>query len=72
MAKPRQCRGFFLHLISMLPRQGQKAITVDITTLLDRPLHHSHVLALQGESYRLKTKCEAGVLPLFKEVGTSI
>ena len=30
--------------------------------LLDRLLHHSHLLTLQGESYRLKDKRKAGVL----------
>ena len=30
--------------------------------LLDRLLHHCHILTLQGESYRLKDKRKAGVL----------
>ncbi len=30
--------------------------------LLDRLLHHCHLLTLQGESYRLKDKRKAGVL----------
>ena len=30
--------------------------------LLDRLLHHCHVLTIQGDSYRLKDKCKAGVL----------
>jgi DNA replication protein DnaC len=30
--------------------------------LLDRLLHHAHVIALQGESYRLKDKRKAGLI----------
>jgi len=30
--------------------------------LLDRLLHHSHVVAIQGESYRLKNKRKAGII----------
>ena len=32
------------------------------TAILDRLIHHSHILNIQGESYRLKQKREAGVL----------
>jgi len=32
------------------------------TAILDRLIHHSHILNIQGESYRLKRKREAGVL----------
>ncbi len=31
------------------------------STLLDRLLHHSHVINIRGESYRLKEKREAGL-----------
>lgn len=31
--------------------------------ILDRLLHHSHTLLIQGESYRLKQKKKAGLLP---------
>lgn len=31
--------------------------------MLDRLLHHSHVLQLSGESYRLKNKRRSGILP---------
>jgi DNA replication protein DnaC len=31
--------------------------------ILDRLLHHSHTLVIQGESYRLKQKKKAGLLP---------
>jgi DNA replication protein DnaC len=32
------------------------------TAILDRPLHHSHVLNIRGESYRLQEKRRAGLL----------
>lgn len=34
------------------------------TAILDRLLHHSHIINIQGDSYRLKEKKEAGVLSL--------
>jgi DNA replication protein DnaC len=30
--------------------------------VLDRLLHHSHILVVQGESYRLKQKKRAGLV----------
>ena len=36
--------------------------TVIATAILDRLLHHSHVLNIRGESYRLKDKRQAGLL----------
>ena len=32
------------------------------TAILDRILHHSHVINIQGESYRLKEKKESGII----------
>jgi DNA replication protein DnaC len=32
------------------------------TAILDRLLHHSHVITIRGESYRLKDKRKAGVV----------
>ena len=32
------------------------------TAILDRLLHHSHVIAIKGESYRLREKRKAGLL----------
>ncbi len=32
------------------------------TAILDRLLHHSHVLTIRGESYRLREKQRAGLL----------
>jgi DNA replication protein DnaC len=31
------------------------------TAILDRLLHHSHIINIRGESYRLKEKARAGV-----------
>ena len=36
--------------------------TVIATAILDRLLHHSHVLNIRGESYRLKDKRQAGLM----------
>jgi DNA replication protein DnaC len=42
------------------PRSAVNAVpTVGI---LDRLLHHSHALLIQGDSYRLKQKRKAGLL----------
>lgn len=32
------------------------------TAILDRLLHHSHVLSIRGESYRLREKKQAGIM----------
>ena len=32
------------------------------TAILDRVLHHSHIINIQGDSYRLKEKKQTGVL----------
>ena len=32
------------------------------TAILDRLLHHSHVINIRGESYRLKDKRQSGLL----------
>jgi len=45
--------------------QWDKTFADDTTltaALLDRLLHHAHVVAIQGESYRLKDKRKAGML----------
>lgn len=39
---------------------GDTAVTA---AMLDRLLHHSQLLAIQGNSYRLKNKLKSGVLP---------
>jgi DNA replication protein DnaC len=38
---------------------GDKIVT---TAILDRILHHSHVINIQGDSYRLKEKKESGLI----------
>ena len=38
---------------------GDKVVT---TAILDRLLHHSHIINIQGDSYRLKEKKEKGLL----------
>ena len=40
--------------------------TVIATAVLDRLLHHSHVLNIRGESYRLKDKRQAGLLTSYR------
>jgi len=34
-----------------------------VAALLDRLLHHSHIVQISGESYRLKGKNAAGIVP---------
>lgn len=38
---------------------GDKVVT---TAILDRILHHSHIINIQEESYRLKEKKDSGIL----------
>ena len=44
----------------LLPLLGD---TVIASAVLDRLLHHSHVLNIRGESYRLREKRQAGLFP---------
>ena len=37
--------------------------TTLVAALLDRLLHHSHIVQISGESYRLKEKNAAGMVP---------
>jgi DNA replication protein DnaC len=37
--------------------------TTLVAALLDRLLHHSHIVQISGESYRLKGKTAAGIMP---------
>ena len=37
--------------------------TVIASAILDRLLHHSHVLNIRGESYRRREKRQAGLFP---------
>jgi DNA replication protein DnaC len=38
--------------------------------MLDRLMHHAHLIQIKGESYRLKDKREAGVLGLAQQPST--
>ena len=44
--------------------------TVIASAILDRLLHHSHVLNIRGESYRLKDKRQAGLFPSQQHLST--
>jgi len=48
------------HIRAAAKPSGSHALTT--TALLDRLLHHSHVIQIQGESYRLKDKRKAGII----------
>ncbi|MBU2246395.1 MAG: transposase, partial [Gammaproteobacteria bacterium] len=37
------------------------------SAMLDRVLHHSHILQIKGESYRIKEKKQAGLMDKPKE-----
>ena len=45
--------------------------TVIASAVLDRLLHHSHVLNIRGESYRLKEKRQAGLFPSQQHLNTT-
>ena len=44
--------------------------TVIASAVLDRLLHHSHVLNIRGESYRLREKGQAGLFPAQQHVAS--
>ncbi|PTR12067.1 IstB-like ATP binding protein [Cereibacter azotoformans] len=44
------------------PGTGKTQFTVLTAAMLDRLLHHSHVVQIQGDSYRLKDKRMAGII----------
>lgn len=74
----RQAGHLLFHLIRRRYEKGSLLLTsnqpigswgqmlgdeVVATAILDRLLHHSHVLTIKGESYRLKEKRRAGIVP---------
>jgi len=74
----RQDGHLLFHLIRKRYEKGSLVITsnqpigawgealgdpVVATAILDRLLHHSHVLTIKGESYRLREKRRAGIVP---------
>jgi DNA replication protein DnaC len=74
----RQAGHLLFHLIRRRYEKGSLMLTsnqpigawgemladeVVATAILDRLLHHSHIVTIKGESYRLKEKRRAGVVP---------
>ncbi len=74
----RQAGHLLFHLIRKRYERGSLMLTsnqpigawgemladdVVATAILDRLLHHSHIVTIKGESYRLKEKRRAGVVP---------
>ena len=57
-------RGSLLITTNQLVSQWGAVFGDDVlaAAILDRLLHHSHTLMIQGESYRLKQKKKAGLL----------
>lgn len=50
---------------------GKMLVGEDVATaILDRPLHHSHVVTIKGEHYRLKEKRRAGMVPNLEGAGS--
>ena len=45
--------------------------SVIASAVLDRLLHHSHVLNIRGESYRLREKRQAGLFPSHQQLGAA-
>src|ERR1700757_661189 len=42
------------------------------TAILDRLLHHSTTINIRGESYRLKDRCKAGLVPAREQEGAEV
>ena len=45
--------------------------SVIASAVLDRLLHHSHVLNIRGESYRLREKRQAGLFPSHQQLNST-
>ena len=63
-------RGAMIVTSNLAFGQWDSAFAGDATltaALLDRLLHHAHVVPIQGESYRLRNKRKAGIVPAFGE-----
>ena len=71
MVAKRYERGSTL-LTSNLPFSQWAGAFANDTTLtaamLDRLLHHCHVIQISGESYRLKDKKKIGIAPILGEI----
>jgi len=48
-----------------------RSLEVRCARLLDRLMHHAHLIQIKGESYRLKDKRKAGVLGLAQQRSTA-
>ena len=48
---------------------GNSALTA---AMLDRLMHHAHLIQIKGESYRLKDKRKAGVLGLAQQTSAAL
>jgi DNA replication protein DnaC len=74
----RQAGHLLFHLVRKRYEKGSMMLTsnqpisawgdmlggeIAATAILDRLLHHSHVLTIKGESYRLREKRHAGIVP---------
>ena len=74
----RQAGHLLFHLVRKRYEKGSLMITsnqpigawgemlggeVVATAILDRLLHHSHILTIKGDSYRLREKRQAGIVP---------
>lgn len=79
----RQQANFFFQIIATRYEKGSVILTSNLpfgnwpevfagdsaltAAMLDRLLHHSHVMPLTGKSYRLKDKIKAGIIHPFSE-----
>ena len=79
---PREQANHFFQVVAMRYEKGSMILTSNLSfgqwdqafagdtvltaALLDRLLHHAHVVQIQGESYRLREKRKAGVFTACK------
>ena len=81
----RQAGHLLFHLVRRRYEKGSLLVTsnqpigawgdvlgdpVVATAILDRLLHHSHVLTIKGDSYRLREKRRAGIVPTVEAVAS--
>jgi hypothetical protein len=52
--------GMAMKDVNVVMAHGRDAVVA--TAILDRLLHHSHVLTIRGDSYRLRTKRKSGLI----------
>lgn len=66
-------RGSIIVTSNLTFSQWHSAFAQDVTltaAMLDRLLHHSHLVQIQGESYRLKEKRKAGIIAAMNANGS--